>query len=285
MASGYEITRVWGIPIKLHITLLLALPFFLIHLMGIGLTLIAAFLSVVLLFASVALHELGHSRAAHHYGYRVREILLLPIGGVAMLEQMPRKPIEEFVIAIAGPAVSLGLAITSLGLVVLCHQLGLIAMGNIFQITLAVNAMLCLFNLIPSFPMDGGRIFRAFMSPRVGRVRATYLAAKAGRIFAIAFGFIGLFGLPGVIKPFSLSLILIAMFIYYAAGSEYRGVVMQERMRAAGAFPGDAAPIEDDTEHHFSAGPAPYEQKGRKIGPNVFRQWFDDLFEDYDRRS
>ena len=142
MASGYVITRVWGIPIKLHITLLLVLPFFLIHMTGMGLTLLGAALTIILLFGSVALHELGHSRAAHRYGYRVREILLLPIGGVAMLEQLPKKPIEEFVIAIAGPVVSLILALGAMILMAGSSELGLIQVSQILGIAMIVAAAL-----------------------------------------------------------------------------------------------------------------------------------------------
>jgi stage IV sporulation protein FB len=196
-----------------------------------------------------------------------------------MLEQLPRKPIEEFVIAIAGPIVSLLLALSAMVLALASRQFGLVQFTEIFTIAVIVNFMLCFFNLIPSFPMDGGRIFRAFMTPRVGRLRATYLAAKTGRFMAVAFGLLAVF----VIRPFSASLLLIAVFIYYAAGAEYRGIVMQERLKQGGLFGVPSNPeTAGDSDHEFSVGPAPYARTKKPGEPNMFRRWFDDLFLDYD---
>lgn len=285
MASGYEIANIIGIPIRVHITLILFFPYFLFQMMAAGMNFFASIFGVVFLFGSVALHELGHSAAAHYYGYRVRQIILFPIGGVAMLEQLPRKPIEELIIALAGPAVSLALALCGF-LLLLTGGLGIQSLWLLFMILAGVNTMLFLFNLIPSFPMDGGRVFRALMTPRMGRVRATYTAMRLGRFLAMMFGIFGLFGLPGIIPPFSITLILIAIFIYVTAGAEYRAVVMQERMQGMNPLNPFTSlhPSEDEEgEHDFSVGPAPYERDRVSQAENRFRKWFADLFRDYDQ--
>lgn len=280
MASTYEITRVWGIPIRVHITLILFLPFLVAQLSGAGLGFFSALMGVGLLFGSVALHELGHSYAANRFGYRVRQILLLPIGGVAVLEQLPRKPGEELIIAIAGPAVSLALALLSYPLFSFFRLLGIPSFAVLCILLGWVNGMLFLFNLIPSFPMDGGRIFRALMTPRVGRVRATYLAMRIGRFLAMMMGVIGLFGLPGIVRPFNFMLMLIAGFVYFAAGSEYRSILFQEQMgQMQGFFTQPPPPPEKDPG--FTVSPPPY---ARKHPMERFRRWFDDLFEDIERR-
>lgn len=204
--SSYLLTTVTGIPIRIHITLIIVL-ICMIPFMGVfGLLYSAA------LFASIALHELGHSWVAIRKGCKVREILLLPIGGVAKMDNIPSRPADEFLVAAAGP-------LTSLLLAVLFNWLGQSVF--LFLSLRNVNLMLCFFNLLPVFPMDGGRIFRAFMTPRLGRLKATALAARIGRILAVAGGISGLF-------QGNFFLIIIAVYIYQAAGAEYRGVYAQQ---------------------------------------------------------
>ncbi len=254
---SYNLTTVMGIPIRVHLTLVILLLFvaFSYGLPGI--------LIAVGVFASVALHELGHSWVAIRKGCSVREIMLLPIGGVAKMSHIPSRPMDEFLVAAAGPLVSFLLAVLFL----------LIALAGIspqFFVNLyKINLMLCLFNLLPSFPMDGGRIFRAFMSPRLGRLKATALAARIGRIMAVAFGIFGLFN-------GQFLLILIAIFIYNAAGAEYRAVYAQHMSQ-------EWFTVEPQADIHVS--PPPYARKA----PPFWKQWtkktnsfFNDLFKNWE---
>ena len=213
LKRSYQLTRVMGIPIRAHITLIILLLY-------VALTYgLPGILIAVGVLASIALHELGHSWVAIRKGCQVREIMLLPIGGVAKMSHIPSRPMDEFLIAVAGPLVSFLLAV----LFWLLTSIGFLSF--LFINLTAINLILCLFNLLPSFPMDGGRIFRAFMTPRIGRLKATALAARIGRIMAVAFGIFSL--LSGA--PFSTKLlhILLATFIYNAAGAEYRAVYAQ----------------------------------------------------------
>ncbi len=182
---------------------------------------------ILLLFLSVLLHEFGHVYAARMYGIKTRDVTLLPIGGVASLERMPEKPGQEIVVALAGPAVNLVIALILF--IVLQGQFDFSEIARMqdaqtqraqireVQSTLlaqvaAANVTLLVFNLIPAFPMDGGRVLRALLSLRLGFSRATQVAARIGQVFAVVLGFIGLFGNP--------LLILVAAFIFLAAAGE-----------------------------------------------------------------
>lgn len=218
--QGIILMRVAGIPIRLHGTLLIALPLMLLQfplsLWPLGLMLMAG------LFGSVALHELGHSLVALRFGCRAREIVLMPIGGMARMECLPRSPREEMQIAVAGPVVSLALA----------WIFGILrgAPGNVAVSVAAaladqlhrINLMLALFNLIPSFPMDGGRIFRAWLAPWVGRLAATRLAAWIGQGFAIVLILWALW------PPISLMTAALGVFLYHAARTEWEATLRQE---------------------------------------------------------
>jgi Zn-dependent protease len=192
MANSYSIGSLFNIPVRVHVTLLIFLPLFALSFAPVEgpLGLFYGALGAIGLFASVALHEVGHSLVARAKGSRILEILLLPIGGMARLDRLPPRPADEIQTALAGPAVSLALGIAGWWYAPLVYAanppLGLIlhALGRI-------NLMLVLFNLIPSFPMDGGRVFRAALTPRLGRLAATQLAAKVGRAFAWIFGALG----------------------------------------------------------------------------------------------
>jgi Zn-dependent protease len=169
-------------------------------------------------FACVLLHEFGHALVARRFGIETRRITLLPIGGVAELERSPDDPRAELWIAAAGPAVNLGIA-GALALV--GFALGSFATGGLLSVVLSglvwANLLLGLFNLVPAFPMDGGRVFRALASKRVGQLRATQLAAKLGRYLAVGFGIWGVFGGNPV-------LVLVAAFVWFAAGRELASV-------------------------------------------------------------
>jgi Zn-dependent protease/CBS domain-containing protein len=181
----------------------------------------------LLLFAIVVLHELGHSVAAQHYGVPVTQIVLLPIGGVAQLERVPENPVQELVIAIAGPLVNFFIAV-GLYLVHLVFGIGGVSTGEpmgllmgvgqggidaIFNYVFAANLFLAGFNLIPAFPLDGGRVLRALLATRVDYGRATAIAVNIGQSLAWIAGVWGF--LNG-----DFFLILIAIFVYMGAGQE-----------------------------------------------------------------
>lgn len=255
---SYLLTKVMGIPVRVHITLIILLIFAAFKFGFWGVLYMAG------LFASIALHELGHSWVAIRKGCRVHEIMLLPIGGVAKMNNLPSKPMDEFLVAVAGPLTSFALS----GIFLLLSGTGFLMM--LFASLSGINLMLGLFNLLPSFPMDGGRIFRAFMTPRIGRLKATALAARIGRIMAVAFGIFGLF-------QGHIILVLIAIFIYQAAGAEYRAVYMQQMSQdwfTAG---------QQDADVEVS--PPPYARKA----PPFWKKWrnktnafFNDLFKNWE---
>jgi Zn-dependent protease len=172
---------------------------------------------VVLVFACVVLHEFGHVFAARRYGIKTPDITLLPIGGLARLERMPERPLHELIVAAAGPAVNVliaALLVILLGTRFHPSDISLIETigGSLAGQLLAVNIMLVVFNLIPAFPMDGGRMFRAVLSTRLDRPTATRVAARTGQFFAVVFAIVGLMG-----NPF---LLLIGVFLFFAAEAE-----------------------------------------------------------------
>ena len=172
---------------------------------------------IVLIFLCVLLHELGHVFAARRYGVKTRDVTLWPFGGIASMERMPEKPSEELIVALAGPAVNV--AIAGVLLLWLGSRFDPANLAKIedpaisLVIKLAgINIILVLFNMLPAFPMDGGRVLRALLAMRMGNARATELAATIGQGFAIVFGVLGILYNP--------MLIIIAAFIFLAASGE-----------------------------------------------------------------
>jgi Zn-dependent protease len=217
MPWSFTIGRFGGVPVRIHVTFLLLLAWIAFSAFGRGgaNAAIDSTLFIVLIFACVVLHEFGHIFAARRYGIGTSEVTLLPIGGVSSLQRLPSDPRQELVVALAGPAVNLVIALVLIAVTGAIHAQDLDI--DDFKASLAgrlaaANLFLALFNLIPAFPMDGGRVLHALVAMRVGPVKATDIAARIGQAFAIALGFLGLFGNP--------LLVFVAIFVYIAAAAE-----------------------------------------------------------------
>jgi Zn-dependent protease len=230
MGGSIRLFSVRGIDIKMHVTfpLILIWAAFQFGLASGRGWEGAAFGVIVtlLLFAIVVLHELGHSFVALRYGIPIRQIVLLPIGGVAQMGRMPDKPGQELAVAIAGPAVNLvlgiilvivaiplGVSLNLRRLMVGLQQMGQLDLNAVFSYIFATNIFIAAFNLLPAFPMDGGRVLRALMATWLGSRRATSLAVIVGQGLAFLMGFWGFF-------QGNLFLILIAIFIFFGASQE-----------------------------------------------------------------
>lgn len=230
MKWSWRIARIAGIDVFIHATFLLIIGWMgLIYwqqtrsLEGA----LGGILFTLLLFTCVVLHEFGHALTARRYGVKTRDITLYPIGGVARLERMPEKPIQEFWVALAGPLVNVVIAgllfawlLASGGLSTLTGAS--ITTGGFLPRLLLVNVSLVLFNLIPAFPMDGGRVLRAALAMRMEYTRATQIAANIGQGLALLFGLVGL-----LYNPF---LIFIALFVWIGAAQEASMVQMKSAL-------------------------------------------------------
>ncbi len=230
MAWSIAIGTVRGTVIRLHITFLLFLLWIAAahYAQGGWDAAAAGVLFIALLFLYVLLHEFGHIFAARRYGVQTPDVVLLPIGGVARLERIPEEPAQELVVALAGPAVNLAIAAVlylALGGLVPRGGLELADPGaGLLARLLSANLFLALFNLIPAFPMDGGRVLRAFLAHRLGYARGTQIAASVGQAAAFAFGLLGLLGGNPL-------LVFIALFVYLAAASEAHAAQMRQVSR------------------------------------------------------
>jgi stage IV sporulation protein FB len=230
MLWSINIGTIAGTAVRIHITFLLFLGWIFLASWYSGGPQAAwsSLAFMILLFACVLAHEFGHIFTARAFGVATPDVTLLPIGGVARLERIPEKPTEELLVALAGPAVNVVIAVA---LVVLLgadlHASNLAAMErahiSMIDRLAAVNLFLAVFNMIPAFPMDGGRVLRALLAIRLGHVRATEIAASIGQVVAFGLGFLGLFGNP--------LLIFIAIFVYLAASSEAQLVAMRSMSR------------------------------------------------------
>jgi len=228
MGKSLSLGSLAGIKLQVHWSFSLIVLWVLLTSLLAGKGLIGSFTSVVfilVMFGCVVLHELGHALAARMYGIPTRDITLLPIGGVARLERMPRKPSQELVVALAGPAVNVvisGVLFLLLAPVSSMSSLASLPLqsGSFLQQLMFVNIALVAFNMLPAFPMDGGRVLRALLATVMDYVKATRVAAAVGQVCAAGFGLLGFY------NPM---LLLIAAFIFFGATTEANQVAMREK--------------------------------------------------------
>lgn len=247
MSWSIKLLKVKGIDIKVHLTFALILVWAAyrwgIATGGGAQGALFGIVATLLLFLSVTLHELGHSLQALKYGVGVRDITLLPMGGLAQMEEIPEEPAREFRIAIAGPLVNFGIAALLVGAGLLLDARALLSIRELSQslgrtdwigllaYLTSANLMLGLFNLLPAYPMDGGRILRSFLAGRMEHVKATRIATQIGQGFALLMGLYGL-------TSNNWTLVMIAVFVWMGAGQERLST--QVRHSLGGATVGQA---------------------------------------------
>jgi Zn-dependent protease/predicted transcriptional regulator len=228
---SFRLGTVRGIALYVHGTFLILLAWIALSHVSHGHGALAALEGVLFtatIFGIVVLHEFGHALAAARYGIRTRDITLYPIGGVASLERIPDNPRQEFLVALAGPAVNVALAIVLFGISLLMRvpagpeRLAVVG-GPLVAKLLWVNVSLAAFNLLPAFPMDGGRVLRAALALRIGHDRATEIAARVGQVMALGFALVGMFANP--------MLLFIALFVWSGAQGEVSLVRVRSLMR------------------------------------------------------
>jgi len=284
LKTSYQLCSVFGIPIRLDLSLII-LMFIYIGEYG---NPVYGILAGLLLLVSITLHELGHSLMAQLFGCRVRDITLMIIGGAASLESMPSKYWQELLVAVAGPAVSLVLGLVGLFAPVYLWNVGWLpieARNFLIGSLGLINLGLLLFNLLPAFPMDGGRILRAALQIRMSKIRATWIASRIGRILALAmifFAVCNIFNIrlpvahiPGIVGQMiryffeggTFIQLLIGWMIYSAAEREYKMVVQEESGYNRNPFAGfpffgnrQEPPPPDDGQAVVS--PPPYKRHG-----------------------
>jgi Zn-dependent protease len=236
MRLAWKMGRVAGIDIYIHATFLLVFLFTRALGPG-GIHPLAAVFTLCAVFGCVLLHELGHALMARRFGIGTVDITLYPVGGVARLKRMPRAPGAELLIALAGPAVNFAIAAV-LGVLLFAGS-AVFGFGLSFASLpvelLVINLGLGLFNLIPAFPMDGGRVLRALLSIPFGRARATQVASTVGQALAV------LFAVAAVVWTGNLIHIALAAVIFFAARNEEAQVLYEERHRSFAAQPAQSA--------------------------------------------
>lgn len=233
MRGSYRLGQAFGIGVFVHWSFALLLGYVVLSTLGSGGGWVIALNSaifVLAVFGCVLLHEFGHSLAARRYGIGTHDITLLPIGGVARLESIPEDPKQELVIAVAGPAVNVVIAaVLSLLAVVLkvpvpVTGMAMVSDAAILHGLISANIILVIFNMIPAFPMDGGRVLRAFVAMRKGTLAATEIAAKIGKVMAVLM-------CVGAIYLKAPFLFLTAAFVFLAGHGELQAVRARHQRR------------------------------------------------------
>jgi Zn-dependent protease/CBS domain-containing protein len=282
MKWSYSIARIADIDVRLHVTFLLLLGWwgYIGYQNGGTAEAERSVFFIMLLFLCVLMHEFGHAIAARRYGIHTPNITLYPIGGVARLERMPENPVQELVIAIAGPMVNVVIVAVlwlALGMPHTFHTYSTDTVKLLSTELMRVNGYLILFNLIPAFPMDGGRVLRALLAMRMTHVNATKAAARIGQGIAVVLALIGLFGVPSEMRSLPVVglyadmfgtdsnpfLLLIAMFVFAGARQEatYAGI----RETVSGMNVGDAMV----TQFHVLAADMPVAQAASEAQRDV----------------
>jgi Zn-dependent protease len=233
MFKSWKIGNVAGIGIHLHWTFFLLPVLVAVQVIagGGGIAPVAyAVVFVLAIFGCIVLHELGHALMARRFGIATHDITLLPIGGVARLERMPKNPWQELAIAVAGPAVNVAIAASLIGGLMLNGLLtqtlaNTTVAGSWFVNLIWVNIALVAFNLLPAFPMDGGRVLRSLLAMSMSHPRATRIAASIGQVLAVGLAIAGLY--------FNPMLMFVALFVFLAARGEARMAELEEQWRTA----------------------------------------------------
>lgn len=233
MPWSVKVARIAGVNVYLHFTFLLLMLLVALAEGGTAPSFAEAAVGILFfisLFACVLAHEFGHILMARRFGVGTRDVTLLPIGGVARLEKMPDRPRDEFWVALAGPAVNVVIAVLLIGGLVLFGggwpnlEWGIEDAGFAESLVI-INTAMILFNLLPAFPMDGGRVLRAVLAARMDFVRATRIAARLGRGMAVLFVIVGVFWLK---NPF---LFFIALVVWFGAGQEANYAVLKSQLK------------------------------------------------------
>ena len=234
MNYSLKLGRYFDIDVFVHWSFILVPAWVIYNGISTGLPLLSILVQVGLSFAiffCVLLHEYGHALAARRFGVSTRDIVLLPIGGVARLESMPKEPFQELVIAVAGPAVNVVIALLLLPFVLLFPAeftvSAEVSLGKVIQTMFVINIVLVVFNAIPAFPMDGGRVLRASLAFFLPHTQATILAARCGQLMSLMFFALGVFArTPG--------LFFIAIFVFWLAARELRVAQWQQQQEKGG---------------------------------------------------
>ena len=222
MKFSIKILRIFGIPVELHVSFIL-LMLFIYALAFLKVVPLQWAILLTLVFVTVVIHELSHSYVAKRYEVIIERIILLPIGGVASMSEIPKDPGQELRIAIAGPSTNFVIAIICYGIFVSVGNIVSKDVSGFIYLFALVNLVLGTFNLLPAFPMDGGRILRAFLARRMSYLRATEIAAMVGKQLAILMAVAGIF--------INLLLILIALFVYIGAEQEYKAILISSLLK------------------------------------------------------
>jgi len=248
MKYSFKIASVWGIPIELHITFILLMAAVAV----LSYPTFYLFVLVLFLFVFVVGHEMAHTFVARHYRIKVRKIVLYPIGGVSEIEEIPENPSIEWRLAIAGPLTSLVIGVVLFGLDQVVNVAApitpigtsLTTAGSLLLDLAVLNLLLGGFNLIPAFPMDGGRVFRAFLAERMKFTDATKYASYIGRLFGIGMVVFG------ILFPSYFLLIVVGLFIYVGAVEEAEQTIVSTtlaRVRVSDVMCADVAAVKPET--------------------------------------